>query len=167
MKMFNNYSNKVIILSAICLSAINPCLAESLPSAFSPLKTLDLDKAPSARSELVIDLNKTNESSKLINLNGNDTVIDFAGATDKFVQCNIKASWEDFKTLIKTDSDNDFVYINLANKMADLGFFDLANQASSKIKDKDIASISLDAMKRYYFPRKKLRLEDEMLIAEK
>lgn len=162
--MLKNYPAKLLIFSAIYFSATAPCLADA--SAFSPIKTLNLDSVPSPKSEYTIDLNRYSETSTSVNLGTNDTFEKFVNATDRFVQCNIKASWDDFKNMINKSPDNDFVYITLANKMSDLGFFDLANMASTKVKDKAISNISFDAMKRYYYPRKKLRLDDEMFLAE-
>lgn len=90
----------------------------------------------------------------------------FVNATDKFAQCNINASWNDFKDSIISTPKNDFIYISFANKMADLGLFDLANLAISKIQDKDLANVSIDAMERFYYPRIKLKPDDEMYLAE-
>jgi tetratricopeptide (TPR) repeat protein len=118
------------------------------------------------RSEYTIDLNRPSGNSQTIDLSENDAFVHFVNATDKFVQCNIRSSWEDFKTLINTAQENDFLYISFADKMADLGLFDLANLAVSKIKDKDIAGVSIDAMKRFYYPEKPLKLDDELFLAE-
>lgn len=153
-----------IFFVAFILGA-NKCCSQD---AFSPIQTVGTNQG--SVSERVIDLNKSSnqasDASKTIDLSESDTFYNLTTATDRFVQCNIRASWDDFRTLIKTTQDNDFIYMSLANKMADLGLFDLADFASSKIKDKDIAGISLDAMKRFYYPRKKLRREDELILAE-
>lgn len=164
--MLKNSLAKVIFFSALYVAGINICFAKPLDSAFAPIKTINPDAAKPVESGVSIDLNKGQSSSKFINLSENDTFYNFNNATDRFVQCNIRASWDDFKTLINTSPENDFVYISFANKMADLGLFDLANLANTKIQDKDIANVSVDAMKRFYYPRKKLKLEDELFLAE-
>lgn len=165
--MLKNSLAKVIFFSALYAAGINICFAQTLDSdAFSPIKTINPDAAKPVESGISINLNKGQNNSKLINLSENDTFYNFNNATDKFVQCNIRASWDDFKTLINTSPANDFIYISLANKMADLGLFDLANLSNTKIQDKGIANVSLDAMKRFYYPRKKLKLEDELFLAE-
>ena len=127
---------------------------------------IDFHSNYQGRSEYNIDLKQGINNSQTIDLSENDTFIHFVSATDKFVQCNIRSSWEDFKTLIDTSGDNDFIHISFADKMADLGLFDLANLASSKIKDKDIAGVSIDAMKRFYYPKRKLKLDEELFLAE-
>lgn len=164
--MLKNYPVKILIFSALCFLGVNVCFADTFNSAFSPIKIINPDATTRPDSEVSIDLNQSRNNTKNINLSENDTFYGFVSATDKFVQCNIRTSWEDFKTLINTSGENDFIYMSFANKMADLGFFDLSNLASLKIKDKDISNISMDAMKRFYYPRKKLKLEDELSLAE-
>lgn len=134
--------------------------------AFSPITTINPAAKTIAPSEISIDLNKGQNNSKQINLDENDSFSTLVNATDKFVQCNIRASWEDFKSLINNSPDNDFMYISFANKMADLGLFDLADLAASKTKDKEISGISIDAMKRFYYPRRKMKMDTELNLAE-
>ena len=147
----------------LCMNIGAKCLADD---AFSPLKTIYPDANSTPRSEFIVDLNRTSDSALKINLSENDTFYHFINANDKFVQCNVRAAWGDFKNIANSSPDNDFVYMTFANKMADLGFFDLANLASTKIKDKELSSLSIDAMKRFYYPKKKLRHEDELALAE-
>lgn len=168
--MLKKNITKTIFLCAICYSlnicgviGANKCFADD---AFSPIKIINPDENSAPKGEIYIDLNRTWDNSTRINLSENDTFYHLINATDRFVQCNIRASWNDFKTLINSAPDNDFIYISFANKMSDLGLFDLANLASSKIKDKDIANISTDAMKRFYYPKRRLKLEDELNLAE-
>lgn len=153
-----------IIFSLLCLevgSLTSVCLAES---AFEPIKTINPNAQYQAQTEFLVNLQRPEGYVKTISLRENDTY--FLSANDRFVQCNVRAAWEDFKNLINSVKDNDFLYISYANKMADLGFFDLANYAGSKTKDKEISGLSLDAMKRFYYPRKKIKIDDEMFLAE-
>jgi len=154
--------------NAIVISALFALIAGKgfAQDAFSPIKFIDTRTNFQPQSEVLVDLNTTKDLSTTVNLSENDTFYHLINATDKFVQCNIRASWADFKTLINNSPQNDFIYIALANKMADLGLFDLANYSILKIKDKDIAGLSIDDMKRYYYPRRKLKLEDELQLAE-
>lgn len=160
-----------VILLATFFQGVSICSAQD---AFSPLQlstpltqTVGQDQqGASATGQVVIDLNQAKENSKFIDLSREDSSINLVNATDRFVQCNIRASWDDFKALINDAEPNDFTYISYANKMADLGFFDLANLASQKIKDKELSGISIDAMTRFYFPRRKLKKDEELSLAE-
>ncbi len=163
-RTFCSAKSKFCLLMGLlpCLSLFSPAFSADT----SPITTLNLDKNTANNSETVIDLNKTESQPLYINLTENDCFYHMVSATDRFVQCNIRASWEDFKKLIDSAPQNDFIYIKYANKMADLGFFDLANLAILKMKDKDLTELSTDDLRRFYYPRKKLKLEDEMMLAE-
>ena len=87
-------------------------------------------------------------------------------AFDRFVQSNVKASYNDFKVLIETMDSKDYAYMKLAENMADLGFFNLADLASSKIEDKSVSDFLVDDIKIYYFPSKKLKTDDEIYLGE-
>lgn len=163
--MFKKHIAKIMILSIIFTFALNKGFSETLPSAFSPLKTIN-PNVNNSGSEVTVDLTAGIENSKVIDLDENNTFNNLINATDKFVQCNIKSSWEDFRKFIANAPDNDFICMSFANKMADLGFFDLADFAVSKTMDKDITGISTDAMKRFYYPRRKLKLDGELFLAE-
>lgn len=168
--MRKNLLVKILIFSSVYLSGASICcFSQTSCSAFAPPvfssgKTINTTNQTG--NELNINLSNGTDNSKMIDLNENADSSNFENATDKFVQCNIRASWENFKTLINNSQNNDFMYISFANKMADLGLFDLADLASSKIKDKDISGISTDAMKRFYYPRRKLKQDDELFLAE-
>jgi tetratricopeptide (TPR) repeat protein len=158
---------KKILLSSILLCQVYNCgLKPSLAEDFTPKNPISSMESFTVGDEKTINLNKTQSFEKFINLNENNDFSHLINATDRFVQCNIKASWDDFKALINAAQPNDFTYISIANKMSDMGLFDLANLASSKIQDKELTKISIGAMKRFYYPRKKLKLEDEMFLAE-
>ncbi|MEI8129687.1 MAG: tetratricopeptide repeat protein [bacterium] len=164
--MRNDYFAQIVIFSFMCFLGTNTCFAEIPNATFTSIKNINTDKSNQIQSELNIQLNQIKGNPQTINLSENDAFYNFMNATDRFVQCNIRASWEDFRTLINSAQPNDFVYISLANKMADLGLFDLANLAAIKIQDQDIAGISIDSMKKFYYPRKKIKLEDELFLAE-
>lgn len=184
--MLNKNLTKVIMLSVLCLSRVNVYAAED---AFSPINANDANKPVQNMENAVVPTTdaqttqtlqpvQVTETQKPNELSGKASVEDFQNiyidgpfsnlenATDKFVQCNIRTAWDDFKTLINTAPQNDFLYIAFANKMAELGLFDLSSLAISKIKDKDLANVSIDDMQRFYYPRRKLKLDDELLLAE-
>lgn len=158
--------SKIFIFS-FCIFLLFPLSSFLFPQTAVFAADINLDRTNyQGNSEYTINLDRSRDSSQTIDLNENDTFSRLTNATDKFVQCNIRSAWDDFKTLINTAQDNDFIYISFANKMADLGLFDLANLAASKTKDKTISGVSVDAMKRFYYPQKSLKLDDELSLAE-
>lgn len=161
--MLKKHLRNSLLISALLILGTNRCFTQD---AFSPLQLTPIDSSNYSVGEKTIDLNKGSVSETLINLSEGDSFNNLNNAADKFVQCNIRASWEDFKSLIENTPSNDFMYMSFANKMADLGLFDLADLATSRIKDKSLTAISTDAMKRFYYPRKKMKLDNELLFAE-
>jgi len=157
---------KILLTSMLLFQVSNcgskPCFAED----FSSTNSINSAEIFTIGNEKTIDLKSSKSFDKFINLDENSDISNLTKATDKFVQSNIKASWDDFKTLINTSEPNDFNYISIAKKMSDMGLFDLANLASSKIQDKELSNISIDSMRKFYYPRKKLKLEDELFLAE-
>ena len=87
-------------------------------------------------------------------------------AFERFIQNNVKAAYNDFKVLIDTMGENDYAYMKFAENMADIGFFDLSDKAAEKVQDKALSAFLVDDIKLYYYPSKKLKVEDEIYIGE-
>lgn len=147
--MFKKNLTKIIFLSLICAWG-KICLAQD---AFSPLQI------PTA-SETV------SQAGPITDEQVPQGDLCFTMAVDKFAQCNVNSSWGDFKNFITNIEPNDFRYMLIADKMSEIGLFDLSNLAVSKIQDNDIAGLSVSEMKRFYYPRRKISQNDEMLLAE-
>lgn len=103
---------------------------------------------------------------KKIRLTQNDVQNHYSIALDKFMQSNVRSSYSDFKVLIETIVPNDYTYIVMADKMADIGLFNLSGLALSKVKDNDIAYIMSDDIKHFYFPSAQLTKDDEIYLGE-
>ena len=87
-------------------------------------------------------------------------------ANERFVQSNIKSAYNDFKVLIETMAPNDYAYMNVAERMASVGFFDLADKSASKVSEKSYSYLFTDDIKHYYYPSKPLNKDDEKYLAE-
>lgn len=103
---------------------------------------------------------------KKITLTQNDVKNHYKVALDRFMQSNVRSSYNDFKVLIETIVPNDYTYIVMADKMADIGLFNLSELAMSKVSDNDISYLMKDDIKHYYFPSVNLKSEDEIYLAE-
>lgn len=161
---------KLVIFSALLsLCGANLCYAQD---AFTPLQMAEpfsqteeaaqQQAAPDVLAEPQADLSQIKKGP----FTEIEVFLQLTSAIDKFCQCNIRASWEDFNSLVDNSVQNDFVYLTIAEKMAELGLFDVANLSISKIKDKDITELSINAIKKYYYPKRKLKQEDEFSLAE-
>ena len=87
-------------------------------------------------------------------------------AFNRFVQSNVRSAYMDFAILIESMAPTDYGYMQIAQRMADIGLFNLSEMAISKISDKDISSLVVDDTKRFYFPAKKLQRDDELYLGE-
>ena len=103
---------------------------------------------------------------KKVTLTHNDIHNQYALAFNRFIQSNVKSAYNDFKILIETMDSNDYAYMKFAENMADIGFFNLSEKASSKIEDKSISDFLTDDIRLYYFPKKKLKPDDEIYLGE-
>lgn len=149
---------KIIFISLIAAAGIQAAYAFELPvqiQPVSPVNTLDL-----------MPKNIIGIPPKRAALSKNDIKNQYAIALDRFIQSNVKSSYTDFKILIETTPPNDYAYMQMSERMADLGFFNLSELAMSKMQDKDITDIVAEDVKRYYFPSKKLRPDDEIYLGE-
>ena len=103
---------------------------------------------------------------KKATLTKNDIYNQYAIGLNRFMQSNVRAAYTDFTVLIESIQPSDYAYLQLATKMADIGFFNLAELALDKVKDKDIGFLLNDEIKRFYFPSSKLSRNDEIYLGE-
>ena len=138
----------------------NSCFALDFGN-ISPINPLD--KNANAVQEVVqipaFDL-------KRATLTRNDIKNQYTIAMDKFINSNIRASYEDFKILIESLPPSDYVYMRFSQEMASIGFFNLAELAISKIQDSEISSLLVEDVKRFYFPSYNLNRKDQIYFGE-
>ncbi len=103
---------------------------------------------------------------KKATLTHNDIHNQYVFAFERFVQSNVKSAYNDFKILIETIDSNDCAYINFAENMADIGFFNLSELALSKVNDKSLSGFVDGDIKLYYYPAKTLKVDDEIYLGE-
>ena len=147
------------IIAITTITAANyPAAAFELPMQIQPVNPVNqLDLTPQ---------NLIGVPPKRATLSKNDIKNQYAIALDRFIQSNVRSSYADFKVLIETTLPNDYAYMQMAERMADLGFFTLAEQSVSKMQDKEITDIVTEDVKRFYFPSKKLQSDDEIYLGE-
>lgn len=145
------------ILPVILIFMASPVFAASAYDLLQPVNPL----APRPVSANTIAL-----PVKKATLTHNSVHNQYVIAFDRFMQSNVKSAYMDFKVLIETMDNNDFAYMQMAEKMADIGFFNLSELASSKIDDKTLSDFLIDDIKVYYFPSNKLKSDEEVYLGE-
>lgn len=147
----------------LCLATVLIFTATSVFAAgFDDIKPANPLEVSAPKTEDIIQINKPQKAS----LTKNDVHNHYAIALERFIQCNVRSSYADFRILIESIVPNDYAYMLIANKMSDLGFFTLSDLALSKVEDEDISYIVNDDIRRYYYPSYKLKPKDEIYLAE-
>jgi tetratricopeptide (TPR) repeat protein len=141
------------IASILILTSVPACAFDEIQPA-NPLSPL-----PIQSNTIALPIKKATLTHNSIR---NQYVIAF----DRFMQSNVKSSYSDFKNLIETMNSNDYAYMVLAERMADIGFFNLSSLATSKISDQNLSSFLTDDIELYYFPSTKLKTDDEIYLGE-
>ena len=103
---------------------------------------------------------------KRATLTRNEIKNQYTIAMDKFINSNIRASYEDFKVLIESLPPSDYIYMRFSQEMASIGFFNLAELAMSKIQDKEISCLLVEDVKNFYFPAYSLTRKDQIYFGE-
>ena len=95
------------------------------------------------------------------------TLEDFNNAMEKFKSSNLSIAYNEFEKIVEeSPSDNDYLNIVLSGKLSDIGFYNLADKAKSKIKDYDLAEIPLKNIDIIFCQNKKIDVEDEIYLGE-
>jgi len=150
----------VIIPVLISLLTVNSGFAFEL-NGITPVNPLENN--PATYQEVI---NQPSYELKRGTLTRNAIKNQYTIAMDKFMQSNVRSSYQDFKILIDNVKPSDYIYLRLTQEMAAIGFFNLAELAMSKIQDDEISSLLEDDVKNFYFPSYKLTHKDQIYLAE-
>ena len=90
--------------------------------------------------------------------------IDHAG--ELYNQSNVSTSYYECRKILREMKPNDFYYMYFAYKFAQMGFFSLAKEAVSKVKDSEIWNSHAESIKTNLIPLFELRLPEEIFMAE-
>lgn len=89
-----------------------------------------------------------------------------ASAENRFIQGNIKASYDDFADLISKSSHDDYVFLIYAIKMAEYGFFDLSNELINKLDTNFFTQNYVEDIKKFYYPTAMVNAKDTIYLAD-
>lgn len=149
---------RVLSIFSILALTSSPCFAAGAYDSIQPANPLS-PQQPVWTNTIALPVKKATLTHNSVH---NQYVIAF----DRFMQSNVKSAYMDFKVLIETMNNNDYAYMQMSEKMADIGFFNLSELASSKIDDKTLCDFLTDDIKLYYFPSKKLKSDEEVYLGE-
>ena len=147
---------KILFTTVITYFLTTPAFADGFDS-IKPASPFDENSAPVNTIALPV---------KKATLTHNSIHNQYVIAFERFMQSNVKSAYRNFKVLIETMEPNDYGYMQVAERMADIGFFNLSEMAASKIDDKTLSDFLIDDIKSYYYPSKKLKPDDEIYLGE-
>ena len=90
----------------------------------------------------------------------------FASAENRFIQSNVKASYDDFSDLIPKANHDDYVFLLYGIKMSEYGLFDLSNNLIERLDDNHFTASYVKDIKQYYYPSSMLDQKDILALAD-
>lgn len=140
--------NKLIIISGLILSTVS--LLGVQAAEVKPLKI----KA------------ETNVANMDMVIKDNFVKAKYASAENRFIQSNVKASYDDFNDLIQRAVHDDYVFLVYAMKMAEYGFFDLSEDLIKKLDNNNFTSAYIKDIRNYYYPSGMVNSRDIVYLAD-
>lgn len=95
-----------------------------------------------------------------------DTSKLYESANQKFAQGNITSAYKDYKTVINSAHNDDFVYLGFAYRFANLGLFSLAQECINSIEDTELYQNQIDLIKKVFYPKMTLSYDEEIALAQ-
>lgn len=154
---------KKIILTALILSmGVSVFAFENDLQEISPMSVLNIDNKVVSAITFEPLMNAINN----IKNNSGNSLEGIERATSRYMQTNVVASYKDFSNIISSiNGKNDFLYVTMAQRLAELGFFSLSQNSIINITDYDLWNKSINTFKRIYFPTVTLSYEEEIYLA--
>lgn len=90
----------------------------------------------------------------------------YASAENRFLQGNVKAAHDDYADLIARATHDDYVFLIYAMKMAEYGFYDLANELFAKLDNNLYTQNYVKDIKKFYFPSAMVNTKDTLYLAD-
>lgn len=143
----NNFIKKILILCAIL----------GLVPVFSAAET--------AQKPLILRA-ETNAANMEMVIKDNFVKAKYASAENRFLQGNIKASYDDFSDLIARAVHDDYVFLSYGIRMADYGFFDLTEELFQRLDNNLYTQNYVKDIKKFYYPSGMVNKKDIIYLAD-
>ena len=90
----------------------------------------------------------------------------YASAENRFLQGNIKASYDDYRDLIAKLSHDDYVFLMYGIKMAECGFFDLSEDLILRLDNNLYTKNYVKDIRKFYYPSAMVNSKDIIYLAD-
>jgi len=125
---------------------------------------------PSVYAETALKPLKITTESSIANvdivLKDNYIKSKYVSAENRFIQSNVKASYDDFNDLILKANHDDYVFLLYGIKMAEYGLFDLSDSLIQKLDNNHFTASYVKDIQRYYYPTSILNQKDIIGLAD-
>lgn len=141
--------NRAQFLSIICIMALSINALHAEPS-IAPLHVKTV----------------TNVAAMDTALKDNFIKAKYASAENRFIQNNVKASYDDFDALINQADHDDYVFLLYGIKMAEYGLFDLSDKLIDRLDGNHFTGAYVKDMRRYYYPSSIMDKKDVVILSD-
>ena len=141
--------NRTRILLATCL-ILSTLLSVNAESALKPLK---------AKTETTV-------ANMDMVIKDNFIKAKYSSAENRFIQSNVKASYDDFNDLVQKANHDDYVFLLYGIKMSEYGLFDLTDELINRLDNNHFTASYIKDMRRYYYPTSLLSQKDIIALAD-
>ena len=94
-----------------------------------------------------------------------ELIKEFDAAEKHAEQSNVSVAYYEFRDILNKMEPNDFYYMTAAYKLSQIGFFSLAHLAMSKVQNREIWGVHINAVRKQYFPEIRLKTQEEVFLA--
>jgi len=90
----------------------------------------------------------------------------YASAENRFIQSNVKASYDDFNDVIEKAEHDDYVFLLYGMKMAEYGLFDLSDKLIDRLDINHFTGAYVKDIRKYYYPSGVFDKESILILAD-
>lgn len=90
----------------------------------------------------------------------------YASAENRFIQSNVKASYDDFNELVEKANHDDYVFLLYGIKMAEYGLFDLSDKLIERLDNNHFTGAYVKDIRKYYYPSSLLDKNEVIVLAD-
>ena len=76
----------------------------------------------------------------------------YTSAENRFIQNNVKASYDDFNDLVESANHDDYVFLLYGMKMAEYGMFDLSDKLIERLDNNHFTASYVKDIRNFYYP---------------
>ena len=109
---------------------------------------------------------ETNAANMEMVIKDNFIKAKYASADNRFLQGNVKASYDDFADLISRAVHDDYVFLVYGMKMAEYGFFDLSDRLINKLDNNLFTQNYAKDIRKFYYPTGMVNSKDTIYLAD-